>query len=474
VSADNIPPSRRPVLVPDAEIADRSFPARSTETSINGWIPPIAKDLLRFDFAASEERRLTHQLFRFPAKFHAPIVRQLIENYTSPGDRVLDIFCGSGTLLVEASVAGRHATGFDVDPLSVFLSRTKSRRVDIGALRATAALLLHRLEPLERPGKAYTLMMHDDLDTVTYEAELTDLPVPAIPNLAHWFRRYVVVDLARILRAINDLRAEAAVRDVLRVVFAATIRAASNADPVPVSGLERTRHMLARDEAGRLVNPFNLFRRRLHRALDDVESYQVARDSMSICRAQRADATAALPLRAGESVQAACSSPPYHGAVDYYRRHQLEMFWLGLTTTQHQRLQLLDQYLGRPHVPQSHRFVAKANLSQWPEIAECEQQIRGEAPRRADEFRHYCVGMGRAFARLAAVLPAGAPAIFVVGHSRWNQASLDTSVLFTELAGADFRLDERYWYPVKNRHMSYGRRNGANIDREFVLVFRRT
>jgi hypothetical protein len=35
-------------------------------------------------------------------------------------------------------------------------------------------------------------------------------------------------------------------------------------------------------------------------------------------------------------------------------------------------------------------------------------------------------------------------------------------------------LEQEYWYPVKNRHMSYGRRNGANIDREYVLVFRRT
>ena len=50
---------------------------------------------------------------------------------------------------------------------------------------------------------------------------------------------------------------------------------------------------------------------------------------------------------------------------------------------------------------------------------------------------------------------------------------LDTSVLLDELGGDDFELDEQLWYPVKNRHMSYGRHNGANIDREYVLLFRR-
>jgi hypothetical protein len=160
--------------------------------------------------------------------------------------------------------------------------------------------------------------------------------------------------------------------------------------------------------------------------------------------------------------------------VDYYRRHQLEMFWLDLTRTQKERLALLDGYLGRPHVPQRHRFVLNRNLTPWPSAAACEQVMRAEAPRRADEFRHYCIGMASAFRSIAAVLPPEAPAIFVVGHSRWNGGELHTSGLFSELAGAEFELAEELWYPVRNRHMSYGRHNGANIDREFVLVFRRT
>src|SRR5665213_918754 len=72
--------------------------------------------------------KLTHYLFRFPAKFHPPHVKSLLERYTEPNDLVFDPFCGSGTLLVEAAVAGRRSLGLDVDPLAVLISNAKVTR----------------------------------------------------------------------------------------------------------------------------------------------------------------------------------------------------------------------------------------------------------------------------------------------------------------------------------------------------------
>lgn len=463
------------LLRPDTG-SDQS-PTWSPAGSVNGWVPLDDERLPRFEFdPAPDQARLTHQVFRFPAKFHAPVVRQLISDYTEPGQRLLDPFCGSGTLMVEASISGRHAVGFDVDPLAVLVANAKSRAVSMRSLRRAAEALLEQIAGMARPAEEYRqrLTPADDITEEEFATEVRELELPEIPRLEFWFRRYVITDLARIRDAVNALRVEPRVRDVLRVVFASIIRSASNADPVPVSGLERTRHFRERDEAGRMIDVFTLFERKLKRALEDVATYLAHRDPKSQCRAGAGDATGPLPLRRDEDVHAAISSPPYHGAVDYYRRHQLEMFWLGLTASQRDRLSLLDRYLGRPHVPQKHRFVLNTSLSTWPGAAHCEAEIRREAPRRADEFRHYCVGMGRAFARLGDVLPPGSPAVFVVGRSSWNGASLDSSALLAELGNGIFALEDELWYPVRNRHMSYGRRNGANIDREFVLVFRRT
>jgi hypothetical protein len=44
----------------------------------------------------------THQLFRFPAKFHSPVVQWALGTFGRRGSIVLDPFTGSGTVQVAA------------------------------------------------------------------------------------------------------------------------------------------------------------------------------------------------------------------------------------------------------------------------------------------------------------------------------------------------------------------------------------
>lgn len=451
---------------------ENDAPTTASVRSVNRPRRRHIPDAGLLEFApADPKRRLTHQIFRFPAKLHPPAARRLIDQYSQPGDRVLDPFCGSGTVLVEASTMGRHGVGVDVDPLSVFLTNVKTAPLDVEVLRRRAEELAAPLADLRRDDYEYQRRQFDDLDDQAYARELGELIPPAIPKLHHWFRRYVTVDLARIRAAIDELHCAPAERDFLLLVFAAIVRPSSNADPVPVSGLEVTRHMRERDREGRTINPYALFGRKLERALDDMAQYAALRTPGAHCAALEADATS-LTSRLRGAVDAVVTSPPYHGAVDYYRRHQLEMYWLGLTANHEERLGLLNRYLGRPKVAARHPLVACRH-----ELPEAAQRIasgmRDVDGRRADAFVHYGVGMQRTFASLAGRLASGAPLVMVVGHSTWKGEQLDTSALMRDLAVPHFRLEERWWYPVKNRHMSYGRHNGADIDREHVLVFRR-
>src|SRR5229473_3594350 len=45
---------------------------------------------------------LTHNFYKYPARFSPSFVRQVILSFTEPGDLVLDPFMGAGTSLVEA------------------------------------------------------------------------------------------------------------------------------------------------------------------------------------------------------------------------------------------------------------------------------------------------------------------------------------------------------------------------------------
>jgi SAM-dependent methyltransferase len=418
--------------------------------------------------------RLTHYIFRFPAKFHPPVIRALLDTYTRPGDRILDPFCGSGSLLVEAAVSGRHAVGTDIDPVAVFVSRVKTRRFDIPGLANTLDRLTNALRTSTHPAAVYEERQFIDLPQPDVDAAIAgeELWVPAIPNLAHWFRRYVILDLARLRKQILALEAPEDHRDFLLLCFASIIRAASNADPVPVSGLEVTAYMKQRDEAGRVVDPFALYALATHRALAAVSEFTAKAHSGVEIAAFAADATT-LASHQLAPADAVITSPPYHNAVDYYRRHQLEMFWLGLTRTQSERLALLPRYIGRPNVPASHPYVQdERELS--PLARSWEARIRQVSTGRANDFRHYIVAMHRTFEQLARVIRPRGCALFVVGHSSWNNSEIPTAALFIELAGSAFVIEEQLWYPIKNRYMSYSRHNGASIEKEYVLVFRRT
>ncbi len=433
-----------------------------------------AQPLRRLRFEPATTDKLTHYLFRYPAKFHPPVVRHLLEEYTAEGDTVLDPFCGSGTLLVEAAVLGRHAIGTDVDPVAVFASRVKTHAYTDGYLRSSADGVLKNAKPFRRSASEYDRRQHDDVtaETVLRTIREEGLWAPTIPNIYHWFRKYVVVDLARILYQIKAAQIPQSHKEFLLLCFASIIRGASNADPVPVSGLEVTSHMKRRDDEGRTIDPFQLFEKAVTKALAASASFAEQKKANTSVRVFAQDATR-LTSRIRRKVDAIITSPPYNGAVDYYRRHTLEMYWLGFTSNTEERLALLPKYIGRDKVPQSHPFVAD-NKVDAVLVKSWEDRIRRVRPRRADAFKHYAVAMSKVLHQFSEVLPSGGCVLLVLGHSAWNGQTIPTSRLFATLAGPRFKLRDYLWYPVSNRYMSYDRHNGADINKEYVLRLERT
>ena len=424
----------------------------------------------RLDFGGASFDRLTHYLFRFPAKFHPPVVKTLIENYSTSGDCVLDPFCGSGSMLVEAIIAGRHAVGTDLDPVASFVTRVKTHRYDVRRLSYSASTLSSKLSVLQRSeGEYLDLQFEDITDDELKEVVRSDsLWVPKIPNLSHWFRNYVIVDLARILQTIQQVPMPTTHRNFFLLCFASIIRSSSNADPIPVSGLEVTSYMKRKDEAGRIIDPFKLFSRALKRSVAGVSEFRQKMDKSSSTTVAQVDARR-LAGRFRRKFDAIITSPPYHNAVDYYRRHKLEMFWLGFTRTQEERLELMRGYVGRPSV--ALRDAYSDTDSQLGRLAShWESKIRTASATRANSFKHYAVSMRLVFNQFFKVLKDDKPVVMVVGNSRWNGSEIPTAELFVELAGSDFRFGDYFWYPIKNRYMSYSRRNGASIDKEYVLI----
>ena len=69
---------------------------------------------------------LTHPFHTYPARLHPATARILVEVVDAGNRTLLDPFCGSGTVLVEARVAGAHPVGVDLNPLAVLVARAKT------------------------------------------------------------------------------------------------------------------------------------------------------------------------------------------------------------------------------------------------------------------------------------------------------------------------------------------------------------
>lgn len=416
--------------------------------------------------------RYSHYAFRYPAKFHPPVVRALLDRHVGPNEVLFDNFCGSGTSLIEAAVSGRRSVGLDVDPVAVLVSHAKTRRYDPSQLQRDAKILTVSLAEIERDEGEYDRRTFDDLSFEEYASAVAadDLWVPKIPRLDHWFRRYVTIDLARILRLIETTDVGEQNRVLFMLAFGGTIRNVSNADPVPVSGLEVTSHMKKKDAEGRRINPIQQYRDSLRRAVDAVTAFSKEIHADWQPHVIPGDATE-LPPEMSRNIDAVITSPPYHNAVDYYRRHQLEMYWLHLVSDHAQRLELLPKYIGRQRIPAKHALM-KGDWKPGPLAERWHDKMLVKDSSRAMDFRHYMISMEKVFAELSKVLRRGAPLILVVGESAWRGEQIPTGSLLSEVARPHFNLQERLWYPIKNRYMSYTRHNGADIGHEHVLVFR--
>ena len=66
-----------------------------------------------------------HQLSPYIGKLKSVIARDLIQQYSKPGQLVVDMFCGSGTIPLEAACLGRRVFASDTSKYAVVLTKGK-------------------------------------------------------------------------------------------------------------------------------------------------------------------------------------------------------------------------------------------------------------------------------------------------------------------------------------------------------------
>src|SRR5438094_4898137 len=107
-----------------------------TETEIEeGW-----------EYATADTQQHLHGIHPYPARMIPQIAHRLIRERSSPGKTVFDPFCGSGSVLTEALVLGRHAIGSDINPLAHLIAKVKTTSIEPNELGLASERLLEEVK----------------------------------------------------------------------------------------------------------------------------------------------------------------------------------------------------------------------------------------------------------------------------------------------------------------------------------------
>ena len=232
---------------------------------------------------------------------------RLVRAATERGALVLDPFCGSGTVLVEAMLAGRRATGTDLNPLAERLARLKTARWGVGDRDALTAGA--------RGAGAFADERRARRAGATRRYPPEDVAL---------FDPHVLLELDSLRAAVRGLDAPAPVRDALALVLSAILVKLSRRASDTSAGA--TPRRLA---AG---YPARLFIRKTEELCSRLAAFESLVPAEVPPARVALDDAARLRTIAASTVDAIVTSPPYVATYDYLEHHALRMRWLDLDT----------------------------------------------------------------------------------------------------------------------------------------------
>lgn len=253
--------------------------------------------------ADAPDRAHVHGFHAYPARAHPVTARRLVEAFAPARGLVLDPFCGSGTILIEAMLAGRDALGTDLNPLAVMLARAKTypRKPEVTAALIESAKEVAAFADARRKAKL----------GATRRLPQEDVSV---------FAPHVLLEMDGLRAGIEKAPPEAR-PDLQLVLSSILVKLSAKRGDTSDEPLEK------RVSAG---YPARLFVRKTEELAQRFAVLAAALPSPPPRGRVLLDDAQKLAKVEDASVDAVITSPPYVATYDYLAHHELRMRWLGL------------------------------------------------------------------------------------------------------------------------------------------------
>ncbi|MBN2115293.1 MAG: hypothetical protein JW730_01895 [Anaerolineales bacterium] len=359
-----------------------------------------------------QQDRAFHDWYRFVLSFPPHLVRDYIRKFDlNQKSVVLDPFCGTGTTLVEAKLAGMNAIGLEGNPFPHFASSVKTDwNTDADELSTRAQHVAEEASQIFKSQGIDDNLSLDDLKDLELKALLPETQKLILANSISPLPLHKTLVL---FECLQQFEGESFYRHALLALGNALVFKISNLHFGPEVGVKHPKADVP------VVSNWLL---EVEKMANDLR--QITGKSYPDSKVYLADARS-FDMIEPNSVDAVITSPPYPNEKDYTRTTRLESVLLGFINSK-EELRALKKGLIRSNT----RGIYKGDdddqwVSEFPEI----QRIADKIEKRRIELgkdsgferlyaratKLYFGGMAKHLADLRKVLRPGAKLAYVVG-----------------------------------------------------------
>jgi len=398
------------------------FPIYTKEVEVRGVVVKIIRNFERqierekasdhklqrridysWDFNGAKTKPYTHGFHTYPAMFIPQVARRLLLTYSKKGDTICDIFCGSGTALIESRLLGRNSYGIDLNPLATFLAKVKTMPIKPQLLSKEYIKFLTRVNDIK--------------DT---KAER-----PQFKNLEFWFKDKAIIELAKIKKVIKELKNKE-IQDFFLVAFSETVRKSSNTKNGEFKLVRIKKEELEKYNP----NVLEIFKRKIESNIKAMEEFYRDVDKNTWVKVMLGDSSKDNGIKEN-SIDCIITSPPYGDSrttVAYGQFSRLSAQWIDLFDNPDNASGVDNELLGGKAVKNLVHSLSSEYLS------ESLKKIAKKDEKRAKDVLSFYIGLNDCLARAYKILKPKKYFCIVIGNRLVKQVRIPTDFIIAELA----------------------------------------
>jgi len=393
------------------------FPIYRKEVEIRGIVAQIIRNLesqlegdrlkrridYSWDFNGAKTKPHSHGFHTYPAMFIPQVARRLLLTYSQKGDTICDIFCGSGTALIESRLLSRNSYGIDLNPLAVFLAKVKTTSLNPQLLAKEHIKLIARINKIKN----------------------TETKRPKFKNLEFWFKNKVIIELAKIKKAVKEIRNKK-IQDFFMVAFSETVRKSSNTK----NGEFKLVRIKKEDLEKHNPDVSEIFKQKVESNIKAMTEFYRDIDKNTWAKIMLGDSSKNNGIKEN-SIDCIITSPPYSDSrttVAYGQFSRLSAQWLGIFDNPDNASGVDKELLGGKAVKKLSSSLASNYLS------ESLKKIAEKDEKRAKDVLSFYLDLNGCLIQAYKMLKPKKYFCIVIGNRLVKQIRIPTDFIIIELA----------------------------------------